>query len=228
MIISPIIPIWIMIPIVIALIIIVKRNTKNKTNILTRLAITVLLFMINLRIMIPSSNVEVMTSNVDILFVIDNTISMAAEDYGNNTPRLTAMKKDCKYIMDELSGARFSIITFNNNSQILVPYTKDANMVANAIEGIHVADSFYAQGSSLNTPLEDMQKILKISDEKGGRRRIVFFISDGEITNEEKLKSFSSLNKYIEDGAVLRLWNYQRWKNESKRFVFRQRRIFRR
>lgn len=32
---------------------------------------------------------------------------------------------------------------------------------------------------------------------------VVFFISDGEITNGEELKSFSILQEYITDGAVL-------------------------
>ena len=34
-------------------------------------------------------------------------------------------------------------------------------------------------------------------------KRILFFISDGEITSEEKLSSFSSIKKYVDDGAVL-------------------------
>lgn len=84
-----------------------------------------------------------------------------------------------------------------------MPFTKDVNMVFQGIETIQITDVLYATGSTLNTPLEDMIKILKASKEKGNRKRIVFFISDGEITNEEGLKSFAELKKYVDGGAVL-------------------------
>jgi len=35
------------------------------------------------------------------------------------------------------------------------------------------------------------------------RKRIIFFISDGEITNDDTLKSFSKVEEYIDNGAVL-------------------------
>lgn len=198
MIFSPIIPIWIMIIVCVILIIVIL---KNKSNLIRRLVIIALLFIINLRIMIPSSKGEGFTNNIDVLFVIDNTISMIAEDYNKNKPRFDGVKEDCKYIIDELAGAKFSVITFNDTSQILIPYTRDVNMVVDTIEMIKVTDSYYARGSDINIALDDMSKILKSSKE--GRTSIVFFISDGEITNDKKLKSFSNVKKYIDNGAVL-------------------------
>ena len=200
MIVSPIIPIWIMILICIVFIIII---IKNKKKLVTRILIIVLLFVVNLRLMVPSPNGEKVERNLDVLFVIDNTISMLAEDYGKNVPRLTAVKKDCSHIVNELSGSRFSVITFNDTSQILIPYTKDANMVVDAIDALQVPDSYYAKGSTLNIALKDMERVLKSSNEKAERTRIIFFISDGEITSDEKLKTFSTLKKYITNGAVL-------------------------
>lgn len=203
MIISPIIPMWLMIPIIIIFIVIIIRNKGKKINLITRISITVLLFVINLRIMIPKTNVQIIANNLDVLFVIDNTISMVAEDYGNNKPRFEAVKEDCKYIIDELSGARFSIITFSDTSQIVTPYTKDSNMTAEAIETIRIAEPTYAKGSTLNIVIDDIKKALKTSEEKGDRTRVIFFISDGEITNDEKLKSFESIKEYVKNGAVL-------------------------
>lgn len=203
MIVSPIIPIWLMTPICIAFIVIIIKNKSRKINLITRLLITILLFVINLRIMIPTSNVEIMANNLDVLFVIDNTISMVAEDYKNNTPRLSAVKNDCKHIMNELSGAKFSVITFGDSSQIITPYTKDNNMTVEAIETIKIADPTYAKGSTLNVVLDDMKKVLSSSATKENRMAVVFFISDGEITSDEKLKSFGELKKYVKNGAVL-------------------------
>lgn len=201
MITSPIIPIWIMGIISIILIILIKN--KDKKTFIRRLLIIIFLFIINLRIMIPSQDGKVLTSNLDIFFVIDNTISMVAEDYNGRKTRLEAVKNDCKYIIDELSGANYSIITFNNESKILTPLTKDADMTQGAINTISIMDSLYAKGSSMNVCLEDLKSSLERADKKDGRTSIVFFISDGEITNDEKLKSFSSIKKYISNGAVL-------------------------
>lgn len=204
MIISPIIPLWLMIPITILFVIVIVLNKGNIKNLIIRLMIVALLFTINLRIMTSSTDIQILSSNVDVLFVIDNTISMIAEDYDGKKPRLDAVKEDCNYIIDELAGARFAVVTFNDTSQILAPFTTDANMSAEAINTIQVADSFYARGTTLNVTLEDMEKVLESSEKKGDRIRIVFFISDGEITSEDtKLDSFSGIKKYVSNGAVL-------------------------
>lgn len=200
MIIHPILPIWLMIVLCVILGFII---IKNKGNITRRMAIIALIFMINLRPMIKTGDAKAASSNLDILFVIDNTISMVAEDYAGEVPRLTAVKKDTEYIMDKFGGSKFSIIIFNNNSQILTPFTKDINMTVQGIQTIQIAEELYATGSTPNIVLDDMIKVLKSSKEKENRKRIVFFISDGEITNNESLKSFAELKKYVDGGAVL-------------------------
>lgn len=196
----PIIPIWIMTIICLILLFIC---TKGKRKIIQILMI-ILIFIINLRIMIPSNNSKVLANNLDVLFVIDNTISMNAEDYGsNNKERLYAVKKDCNYIIKRLSGARFSLITFDNNARIVTPYTKDINITMESIDVMEPINESYAKGSSLNTPIDTMITSLKMSEKKTNRRRIIFFISDGEITDDSSLKSFSSISQYIDNGAVL-------------------------
>lgn len=203
MIISGIIPIWIMVVICLILLIFIS---KNKFTAIRQIIMIILIFTINLRIMITSEDVEVMSTNLDVLFVIDNTMSILAEDYGNNNiPRLEAIKNDCNYIIDRLNGSKFSIITFNNTSQVLIPYTKDVSLTKDSINMIGTLDRFYAKGTTLNTPLENIQKQLESArNTDKTRKRIVFFISDGEITSEdESLKSFSSLKKLTDNGAVL-------------------------
>lgn len=196
----PIIPIWIMTIICLILLFIC---TKGKRKIIQILMI-ILIFIINLRIMIPSNNSKVLANNLDVLFVIDNTISMNAEDYGsNNKERLYAVKKDCNYIIKRLSGARFSLITFDNNARIVTPYTKDINITMESIDVMEPINESYAKGSSLNTPIDTIITSLKMSEKKTNRKRIIFFISDGEITDDSSLKSFSSISQYIDNGAVL-------------------------
>lgn len=202
MIINPIINIWIMLGVCI-FIIIIGISKKNKHDIITKTIISILLFMINLRIMMPSSDAKISSNNLDVLFVIDNTISMAAEDYNGNKTRLEGVKNDCKYIIEKLSGSKFSVITFSNSSKIDIPFTNDTDAVSNFINSLCVMSSLYAKGSTLNTPIKDMQYDLENSAKNTSRKRVVFYISDGEITNDEKLESYSDLKENIDYGAVL-------------------------
>ena len=196
----PIIPLWIMTPIsIILLIFILKSKKKN----LIQIIIIILLFVINLRIMIPTKNSEIQQNNLDVLFVIDNTISMEANDYSNNKTRLQGVKEDCKNIIEQLQGARFSIITFNNNAKVVTPFTKDTNTTIETIDIISPISELAAKGSSLNTPLETILLSLKSSSNEKNRIKILFFISDGEITDESTLESYKEVKKYISNGAVL-------------------------
>lgn len=201
MITDAIIPIWLMVIICIALIILIRN--KDIKIFLRRLLIVILLFIINLKIMIPKNDAKVMVTNLDILFVIDNSLSMLAEDYNGKNQRLDAVKEDCKYIVDELGGANYSIITFCDESKILIPLTKDSDMTIAAINTINIPDAGYAKGSSMNIAIDDIVETVKKVNEKKDRAAIVFFISDGEITSDEKLKSYSAAKKYISNGAVL-------------------------
>lgn len=196
----PIIPIWLMsLLCIITLILNLKRWKQNILKIL----IIILLFITNLRIMIPSNKLETYNNNLEVLFVIDSTISMNALDYDDNITRLEAVKKDCNYIIEELNGASFSLITFNNSSRIITPFTIDSNITKEAIDIIEPVDELYAKGSSLNTPLETIISYLEQQKEDKEKVRIIFFISDGEITDESNLKSYKEVSKYITNGAVL-------------------------
>ena len=199
----PIISIWLMALIcggIITIVILQWKRTKI-INTVMRLSIIVLLFAVNLRPMISSGNAYTASNNLDVLFAIDTTISMIAEDY-NGGSRLDAVKADVKYIVDQLNGARFSIISFNDRTRVVTPFTKDGNLVAEAAGILNVPDEYYAKGSSLNIALDEIINSFEraSSDE---RVCVLFFISDGEITNDDTLKSFSSVKKYVKGGAVL-------------------------
>ena len=195
----PIIPIWIMLIICISLIIYIIIKKRDLLQIL----IIILLFIINLRIMIPSNNSKTIKNDLDILFVIDNTISMNALDYNGSNTRLSGVKEACNYIIDELNGSRFSVITFDNTSRIVTPYTYDANITREAISIMMPINELYAKGSSIDVSLDSIMYSLKNSKKKNDNNRIIFFISDGENTSNNSIKSFKSISKYISDGAVL-------------------------
>ncbi len=167
------------------------------------LLILSLVFVINLRPMKKEYKAEVEMKNLDVLFVVDSTISMWAEDMNGNGKRMDSVAQDIRYIMTELEGSNFALIKFDNNSQILAPFTMDSRNVLDALETIKIPDRYYANGSSMNVPYDDMERLLNSSSEKKNRKAILFFISDGEITNGSTLKDYSPLRSLIDAGAVL-------------------------
>ena len=52
----------------------------------------------------------------------------------------------------------------------------------------------------MNVCIDVMTDTLKRAKEKNDGNVVVFFISDGEITNDDRLKSFDGAKKYIDGG----------------------------
>ena len=183
-----------------------EKNARSLRKILAVLRIALILiltFGILIRPMREVQDSSVETRNIDVLFVLDETISMWAEDYNGNRPRMDGVMEFCSGIMEDLAGANFGLIVFENRSRILAPFTQDAVTVSDAMKLITAPDKNYARGSSLNTPHEDMRRLLTSSASKEKRITAVFFLSDGEITDDSQLESFSDLAGLIDFGAVL-------------------------
>ncbi len=198
MIVNPIIPIWLM-GIICIVFLLLRR--KGIFNYIRQIIIIILIFVINLRIMVPGGKVTTVAPEIDILFVCDNTISMLAEDYNGTEKRMDAVKKDCMYILEQFPGASVSIVTFDSAVELKVPYTVDTFIVEQTINSLNGEASFYANGSSLNMIMSQLENYL---DRGRDTYQLVFFISDGEITKDgEKLKSYDNLKGYADNGAVL-------------------------
>lgn len=227
MITNPIIPIWLMTIICVILLCTIfidfNRLGKNgaairkanrpqniikykRFNKISKLVIVVILFVLNLRFMIPNSDVTQINYDVDVLFVIDKSVSMRALDYNGENERMKGVIDDCCHIIDSITGAKYAIITFGNNAEKLVPFTSDADLVKAEMGAIITEDDFYADGTSINIVKNKIEEVLKSEQKRqgGDAKTIVFFISDGEITAEnETVESFGSLKKYILGGAVM-------------------------
>ena len=91
MIINPIISLWIMIPLSIFILLMVLIYSIGIKK-LIRFLLLVILFIVNLRIMLPNGDITVYENNLDIIFIVDSTLSMAANDV--KPTRLDQVKKD--------------------------------------------------------------------------------------------------------------------------------------
>ncbi|MBR6172281.1 MAG: VWA domain-containing protein [Eubacterium sp.] len=208
---NPVLPNYISIPVLSLLLIlatwsILLRRDRLWQKLLSGFRVLLILglaFMINLRPQVKRYNTEIELKNIDALFVVDTTISMWADDYAKNKTRMDGVQETCDSIMDQLAGSNFALIRFDNRAQILAPFTQDSRSVSDAFSTIVNPDPYYAKGSSLNVPIDTMEELLISSSKKEERKTVIFFISDGEITDGSQLASFKELEQYVDGGAVL-------------------------
>ncbi len=200
--INPILPVWLMGIICIGLLFL-KR--KSLGAYIRQILMVILLFVINIRPMVPNETISVETQklNIKIIFVIDNTISMLADDYKDGLRRLDGVADDVRHIVEEIDGADFTVITFNNNASVSVPFTDNGSYVATMVSSLYPIRNIYAKGTSLNIVHDTLAFTAKKAREKDDGAVAVFFISDGEITDDSQLQSFSDIAGYIAGGAVM-------------------------
>lgn len=77
--------------------------------------------------------------NRDIMFIVDNQVSMVLKDYfidSKRVERLTMVKSVLLNFTNKLSGNRISIVTFSENAYTLVPFTTDNNLIKKMIPRI--------------------------------------------------------------------------------------------
>jgi Ca-activated chloride channel family protein len=181
-----------------------KLKTREKIFSLIRMSlIYVLVLVIGLRPVMVETKYEFATKNLDVLFVVDNTMSMWALDYNGRKTRMEGVMKDVNFIMDELAGSNFGLVTFDDSAHVLSPFTQDMQYIRDLFDTFKSPDSYYAKGSDLSIPYQDIEALLLSSARKENRKTIVFYISDGEITNGKQMKDYSELAQYIDAGAVL-------------------------
>ena len=182
-----------------------KIKTFEKMAALTRmLLIYILTFVIGLRPVQVDTNYEFMTKNLDVLFVVDSTISMWALDYNGKSPRMEGVKADINYVMNELAGSNFGLVTFDDTARVLAPFTQDMEYIESLLDVMITPDSYYSTGSNMDIPHRDIRSLLESSNKKENRKTIVFFFSDGEVTNpNEQPADYSEFADFIDAGAVL-------------------------
>lgn len=183
----------------------VKNHTKNTIAAPLRYAaIVILAFIIALQPAIPGASRNTGVSLLDVYFVVDTSPSAVANDYNGSKTRLSGMQQDIKDISNELIGARFSLITFDNRTRSLLPLTTDTTALTSAVDTIIPQTSLYSSGSSIDLPLDTLTKELqRIKTASPERARVVLYMGDGEQTAASTPRSFAALKALENGGAVL-------------------------
>ena len=108
--------------------------------------IYLLVLIIGLRPVSVATDYEFSTKNLDVLFVVDTTISMWAQDYNGNRPRMDGVKNDISYILGELAGSNFGLVTFDDTAHVLSPFTQDLKYIEDTVDILTMPDIEYAMG----------------------------------------------------------------------------------
>ena len=203
MILRPMIPTIVMIIICIILFLLILKVSKG-LHLVVRTLMLVLLFIINLRIMLPNGEIEYQTNNIDMAFIIDNTVSMKAEDYNGNNTRMSGVIKDIQYIIRKIPGAHYAVISYEGrNDNILLPYTSDINAIMSVINTLRPPYEGIAEGGNPYNFRDSLATLLKASNKKDDRVRVVFVFTDGEPQQNIEQQDIKPLAEYIDGGAVL-------------------------
>ena len=179
------------------------KSRRGLTALLLLLAMLAGIAAVGIRPMYLSPDSEIKTTNLDVAFVVDTTISMWAEDHKGGM-RIDGVRNDIRSIMEALPGSSFSLITFDNGAQILTPFTQDIVAVEEMLGDLNMPSYATSRGSSLNTSYEALHMMVESAARKEGERKtVVFLFSDGETTNGDTLQSFKDLGRLVDSGAVL-------------------------
>lgn len=116
---------------------------------------------------------------VDIVFAIDVSKSMLAEDIAPN--RIEKAKRLVSAIINNLVGDRIGIIAYANQAIPQLPITTDYNAGKMFLQSLNT-DMLSSQGTALNSALDLSATYFNDEDQTN---RVVFLISDGEDHSDE-------------------------------------------
>jgi Ca-activated chloride channel family protein len=184
---------------------IVAHSARVRLAWVLRLVMVALLLVIAVRPVIPAAvSGPTASGGLEVYFVVDTTSSVSAEDWGTGQPRLDGVKADIEAIAQELSGAQFSLVTFDAETVQRVPLTTDATAIASAASVLAPEVSYYSRGSSIDEPLDYVTALLtEAADESPAQQRVLYYLGDGEQTAASTPESFAALAPLITGGAVL-------------------------
>ena len=130
---------------------------------------------------------EAQRVSADVVFVVDSTSSMAAVDYHEGLPRLEGVRADILELAESFRGAHFSLIRFDSQARLELPWTTDVSALETAVSVIRQERAVYSQGSSLELPAEVLDYLIprpgsapSTSTGEDGSFVVVFYFSDGE------------------------------------------------
>jgi len=164
----------------------------------------VLLGVAALRPAVAGEQVDTTAANLNVYFVVDTTSSIIAEDYGDGRPRIDGVSSDISAIAKALPGARYSVVTFDQDARVRLPLTTDTTALDAAVETLLPESYEVSRGTSVSEANDRLKTLLQQADARTPERgRVVFYFGDGEQTAQDPPAPFDIDKRLINGGAVL-------------------------
>ena len=117
---------------------------------------------------------EVKRKGIDILFAVDTSRSMLAEDLTPN--RLERARLGILDFVARLEGDRVGLIPFAGSAFALCPLTLDYDAFRESLTALHT-DLIPRQGTDLASAIKESERLF---DENGNNHRVLVLLTDGE------------------------------------------------
>ncbi|CAN5377754.1 VWA domain-containing protein [soil metagenome] len=203
---------WLLLPIVLLAlgaviwqVLLVRKGSKDVLiSWVRRASLLLLLTLMILGPSVPGATSSPGVANLDVLFVVDTTASMGAQDYAGGKMRLEGVKRDLLELSSKLQGAHLALTTFDSKVDPVLPFNSDMATFEAAVRGINREIYVNSNGSAIDKPIQLITQQLKNSKiAHPERSRMLFYLGDGEQTADAPVKSFAPIAAYVNGGAVL-------------------------
>ena len=161
---------------------ILSPNRSKFKPIFKLIVLSVSLFLLVIALMNPKIGTQLETvkrEGVDIVFAIDVSKSMLAEDIAPN--RIEKSKRLVSAILNQLASDRVGIIAYAAQAVPQLPITTDYGSAKMFLQGLNT-NMLSSQGTALDSAIDLSGTFF---DDKDQTNRVIFLISDGEDHSEE-------------------------------------------
>ena len=167
----------------------VSRWRQNAKLMMILLALTCLGLAVA-RPQIGTHAVPVKAEGIDLVFALDTSLSMLAEDIKPN--RLTRAKHEMSALMDKLRGDRVGIVIFSGASFIQCPLTFDYSAAKMFLESVNT-NSISVPGTALESAIRTALRAFENSPPNSAK--VIVVLTDGESHDGDALKAAEDAEK---------------------------------
>jgi Ca-activated chloride channel family protein len=125
----------------------------------------------------------------DIVFLLDTSLSMLAEDIKPN--RLARARFEITSLLDRLEGDRVALVPFAGDANVLCPLTTDYDALGLFLDGVDT--------DIISLPGTDISRALKtggeVFDSQQAKYKVIVLITDGEQLEGDALEVANSLKE---------------------------------
>ncbi|MCD1269977.1 VWA domain-containing protein [Microbacterium sp. MEC084] len=175
---------------------------RTRTAWIVRTVTVLACLVLALRPGIPGGQSQTLTTDTDVVILVDSTASIVAEDWADGAPRLDGVREDVAALVAEYPGARFALITFDASAELRLPLTTDTAALRSAMEVLRPEPTQNSRGSSIGIAADLLEETLRNAAASSERSRMVFYLGDGEQTAASQPESFRGGGELVDGGAV--------------------------